>query len=572
MQMLRNLTTAKKIISIILLMSLFILSVGGVGYSYTHVVSSEITDMYSNNLLPVKWLNQVRADNRLVEELSMKIMLTDQDQATEDEELKTINETIAEIQTLISQYKGTALDSFESEKLASITKNLDAYGTVHEKVLNLAASGEKTTAYAQFTENAAPLMMDINSALNELADYKSQKADQEMNNALAGRDMAKKMILTITLIAIVVSLTVGLMAAKTISQPLAAAVKQIGQVAEGNLDIEQVKVDAADEAGQLGIAVNTMLVKMRELVTHVADSANIVSSSAEELSASSEQSAYANNQIADAIKDVAWGAEKQVAQINETSRVFEQISAHIQQIAVNTNQVVTLSDKTDESASYGGTAISSAVSQMRNIEKTVETSAEMVAKLGEKSDEIDQIVTAISQIAAQTNLLALNAAIEAARAGESGRGFAVVADEVRKLAEQSQKASKQIAEMIREVQEGTKKAMAAMKAGSHEVKIGTEVVNNAGVAFADIVTLINQVSGKMREIALAIQHVADGSQQIAASVHEISEISVDTAEHVHTVSAATQEQTASVEQIAASSQNLSSMAAELLASIHKFKV
>ncbi|TWH57039.1 methyl-accepting chemotaxis sensory transducer [Desulfitobacterium sp. LBE] len=572
MQMLRNLTTAKKIISIILLMSLFILSVGGVGYSYTHVVSSEITDMYSNNLLPVKWLNQVRADNRLVEELSMKIMLTDQDQATEDEELKTINETIAEIQTLISQYKGTTLDSFESEKLASITKNLDAYGTVHEKVLNLAASGEKTTAYAQFTENAAPLMMDINSALNELADYKSQKADQEMNNALAGRDMAKKMILTITLIAIVVSLTVGLMAAKTISQPLAAAVKQIGQVAEGNLDIEQVKVDAADEAGQLGTAINTMLVKMRELVTHAADSANIVSSSAEELSASSEQSAYANNQIADAIKDVAWGAEKQVAQINETSRVFEQISAHIQQIAVNTNQVVTLSDKTDESASYGGTAISSAVSQMRNIEKTVETSAEMVAKLGEKSDEIDQIVTAISQIAAQTNLLALNAAIEAARAGESGRGFAVVADEVRKLAEQSQKASKQIAEMIREVQEGTKKAMAAMKAGSHEVKIGTEVVNNAGVAFADIVTLINQVSGKMREIALAIQHVADGSQQIAASVHEISEISVDTAEHVHTVSAATQEQTASVEQIAASSQNLSSMAAELLASIHKFKV
>lgn len=572
MQMLRNLTTAKKIISIILLMSLFILSVGGVGYSYTHVVSSEITDMYSNNLLPVKWLNQVRADNRLVEELSMKIMLTDQDQATEDEELKTINETIAEIQTLISQYKGTALDSFESEKLASITKNLDAYGTVHEKVLNLAASGEKTTAYAQFSENAAPLMMDINSSLNELADYKSQKADQEMENALAGRDMAKKMILIITLIAIVVSLTVGLMAARTISKPLAAAVKQIGQVAEGNLDIEQVKVNAADEVGQLGTAVNTMLVKMRELVTHVADSANIVSSSSEELSASSEQSAYANNQIADAIKDVAWGAEKQVAQISEASKTFEQISAHIQQIAVNTNQVVTLSDRTDESASYGGTAISSAVSQMRNIEKTVETSAEMVAKLGEKSGEIDQIVTAISQIAAQTNLLALNAAIEAARAGESGRGFAVVADEVRKLAEQSQNASKQIAEMIREVQEGTKKAMAAMKAGSHEVKIGTEVVNNAGVAFADIVTLINQVSGKMREIALAIQHVADGSQQIAASVHEISEISVDTAEHVHTVSAATQEQTASVEQIAASSQNLSSMAAELLASIHKFKV
>lgn len=572
MQMLRNLTTAKKIISIILLMSLFILSVGGVGYSYTHIVSSEIINMYHDNLLPVKWLNQVRADNRLVEGLSMKIMLTDQDQATQDEELKTINETIAEIQTLISQYEGTALDSFESEKLASITKNLDAYGAVHEKVLNLAASGEKTTAYAQFTENAAPLMMDINSALNELADYKSQKADQEMNNALAGRDMAKKMILIITLIAIVVSLTVGLMAARTISKPLAAAVKQIGQVAEGNLDIEQVKVNAADEVGQLGIAVNTMLVKMRELVTHVADSANIVSSSAEELSASSEQSAYANNQIADAIKDVAWGAEKQVAQINETSRVFEQISAHIQQIAVNTNQVVTLSDKTDESASYGGTAISSAVSQMRNIEKTVETSAEMVAKLGEKSGEIDQIVTAISQIAAQTNLLALNAAIEAARAGESGRGFAVVADEVRKLAEQSSHATKDVSQLISEIQKEVNQTVRAMEMGQNRVKEGIVSVNNAGEAFKQITIQVDHVSAQIQDVSAAIEEINASTDQLVHTINEAQKIAEQQSSYSQNVAASAEEQNASMEEIAAASGMLADMAEKLQHTVSSFKL
>ena len=77
---------------------------------------------------------------------------------------------------------------------------------------------------------------------------------------------------------------------------------------------------------------------------------------------------------------------------------------------------------------------------MASIEQTVNSSAKVVAKLGERSKEIGQIVNTISGIAGQTNLLALNAAIEAARAGEQGRGFAVVAEEVRKLAEQSEMA------------------------------------------------------------------------------------------------------------------------------------
>lgn len=61
--------------------------------------------------------------------------------------------------------------------------------------------------------------------------------------------------------------------------------------------------------------------------------------------------------------------------------------------------------------------------QMIHIEQSVAGSAAVVGKLGERSQEIGQIVDTISGIAGQTNLLALNAAIEAARAGEQGRGL-----------------------------------------------------------------------------------------------------------------------------------------------------
>ncbi|MDT2274208.1 methyl-accepting chemotaxis protein [Paenibacillus larvae] len=82
---------------------------------------------------------------------------------------------------------------------------------------------------------------------------------------------------------------------------------------------------------------------------------------------------------------------------------------------------------------------------MRSIHQSVETTSSELYTLGEHTQQIDEIITAITAIAEQTQLLSLNASIEAARAGEAGRGFAVVAEEVKKLAEQSATSAQHIA-------------------------------------------------------------------------------------------------------------------------------
>ena len=72
-----------------------------------------------------------------------------------------------------------------------------------------------------------------------------------------------------------------------------------------------------------------------------------------------------------------------------------------------------------------------------------------VARLGDSSREIGDVVKVITSIAEQTNLLALNATIEAARAGEAGKGFAVVAGEVKELAQETAAATEDIARRVR---------------------------------------------------------------------------------------------------------------------------
>ncbi len=394
----------------------------------------------------------------------------------------------------------------------------------------------------------------------------------DKKEVLAGAAKLQQLIMITTILTILLVLVIAFFVSNKIAQPLITMVEFCGELADGDFRDKPRRLQRKDELGQLGDALVNMRGKLRTILKKVNESAETVAASSEQLTASAEQSALVVTQVASAISDVAAGAEKQLKEVDEASAVVEQMSAGIQQVAASTNQVAGNSAQAAQKAKEGDKSVEKAVSQMAHIEQTVNNSAQVVANLGERSKEIGQIVDTISGIAGQTNLLALNAAIEAARAGEQGKGFAVVAEEVRKLAEQSQEAAKQIAALIGEIQGDTDKAVIAMNEGTREVKVGTEVVTTAGIAFKEIVTLVSQVSEQVREISAAIQQMAGSSQQIVASVKEIDGHSKTAVGQAQTVSAATEEQAASMEEITSSSQSLAMLAQDLQTAVSRFRV
>lgn len=440
------------------------------------------------------------------------------------------------------------------------------------QVLDLANQNKNMEAYALYTNKLSLLTIEYTDNLRNLADYFTKLSEQ----ANADNDRMFESATNISIGSILVAFFVlglsGWLITQSITKPLQFMVQACESLAAGDFREGQQKLSRTDEIGQLADALAKMRSSMQILLKKITESAEQVAASSEELTASAEQSAQATTQVAATISEVAEGTEKQAKAVDDTSAIVEQMSAGIQQVAANANEVSSVTDKTTSAANEGGKAVDAAISQMVSIEQSVSSSAEVVTKLGERSKEIGQIVVTISGIAGQTNLLALNAAIEAARAGEQGRGFAVVAEEVRKLAEQSQEAAKQIANLISEIQSETDNAVVAMNEGAREVKVGADVVNNAGKAFKEIVSLISEVSTQIREISAAIQQMASGSQQIVAAVRDIDRISKDAAGQTQTVSAATEEQSASMEEIAAASQALAKMAEDLQSAVRKFRV
>ncbi|MDU4962047.1 MAG: HAMP domain-containing methyl-accepting chemotaxis protein [Sporomusaceae bacterium] len=568
---LRNMKVSVKLGILIAVAFLALAAVGFTGYYCIQAGSETMDSLYADRLTPVRLVTESRAHINAVDGAVLELMLaTDakynqQLKSLIDDRVKRNNDNIA----LLGQMK---LDAKAKDLLNTINGLQVKNREIRLQVMALSLQNKNAEAYALYVQSLNPVTTELTDTMRDMADYLSALSEQMNRDNQAASTLASRSMAGIITAAFLLLGVAGVTISRMITRPLQAMVAMCGEFAAGDFRDKPRLQLGKDEIGQLDEALQDMRAKLRGILKKVSESAELVAASSEELTASAEQSALAVTQVAESINGVAQGAEKQLRTVDEASAVVEEMSAGIEQVAVSSNQVSANSFQASEKAKVGDLAVEKAVKQMTHIEQTVANSAQVVGKLGERSKEIGQIVDTISGIAGQTNLLALNAAIEAARAGEQGRGFAVVAEEVRKLAEQSQDAAKQIAALIGEIQGETDKAVAAMQDGTREVKIGSEVVTSAGLAFKEIATLAAQVSDQVKESASAMQQMAGGSQQIVLSVKQIDGLSRAAASESQTVSAATEEQSASMQEIAASSQSLAKLAQDLQTAVSHFQI
>lgn len=236
-------------------------------------------------------------------------------------------------------------------------------------------------------------------------------------------------------------------------------------ISEGDL---RVNITRRSDADTLGIALEQMLVKLRDVVGNMNVSSSAVASGA-----------HAMNVTAD---ELSSGATEQAAAAEQASSAMEEMSANIRQSADNAAQTEKIATQAATQARDSGKAVTEAMRAMKTI-----------------ADKI----TIIQEIARQTDLLALNAAVEAARAGQHGKGFAVVASEVRKLAERSQQAAGEINELSGKT---------------------VEVSQHAGEMLETLVPNIQRTADLVMEISAAMREQNTGAEQINMAIRQLDTV------------------------------------------------
>jgi methyl-accepting chemotaxis protein len=328
----------------------------------------------------------------------------------------------------------------------------------------------------------------------------------ELLNAKSKDDLASasRSLIWMLSVTTLVSLGIGAFVAVFLSRSITGATQSVllkaEAIAAGDLTGDDLTVRTQDELGVLTAAINKMSASLKRMILAITENSVQVASASEELSSTSQQ--------------ITANSQETSTQAKVVSSAADQVSQNLQTVATGAEEMGSSIKEIAKNATEAAKVATSAV-------RVAETTTATVAKLGDSSTEIGQVIKVITSIAQQTNLLALNATIEAARAGEAGKGFAVVANEVKELAKETAKATEDISRKIEAIQGDTKAAVEAIASISQVIVKINDISNT-------IASAVEQQNATTNEMARNVGEAARGSGEITSNISGMAQAAEST--------------------------------------------
>ena len=342
----------------------------------------------------------------------------------------------------------------------------------------------------------------------------------------------------------------------TITRPIREATDAAQRCAKGDLDIS---LDALgnDEAARMQAALNSMVATLRQNIQDIgartqeaqekaaaADEARQLAEqamdkaeqarcdgmamAANRLESVAEHIAQATEAISHQADEISSRADEQSDRIRVTATNMDQMADAVMDVARNASSASMQADHAKNKAQEGRKVVADSIEAMRQVGGQAQALKVNMDELGTRSQDINRVLTVISDIADQTNLLALNAAIEAARAGDAGRGFAVVADEVRKLAEKTMTATQEVASSISAIQNSAKDSISNTERALETIELAGKLADQSGAVLTELVSGAQTSAEQVQSIAAAAEEQSSASEEINHSLESVSTLTAKT--------------------------------------------
>ncbi|GAB77691.1 methyl-accepting chemotaxis protein [Austwickia chelonae] len=457
----------------------------------------------------------------------------EQTQKGKDDTLAVVKKTDGQIADAVAQIRAKGGDKI----MPSFEQFVTTYGEWQknrDSVLVPLAYGKNWDLYMTTSFSSEPngnvgiirrYEPQLYSAEKELAEY-SKRLSAEADSTRTG---AVTLVVAVLLGALGVTTALAVLVLRRIGTNVETVRTGLAALAEGDLSRPTV-VDSADEIGQMAKDLERARLNLHAVVEDAAQTAGYV--------------AQASAQLASSAQNARQEAGTVTTQVGLTSTKASEVNTNIQTVAAGTEEMTASIREIAKNAQDAAGVAASAVTVADRTNATV-------AKLGDSSAKIGEVVKAITSIAEQTNLLALNATIEAARAGEAGKGFAVVANEVKDLAQETAKATEDIGHRVEQIQVDTEAAVAAI---------------------SEISVIISQINDTQATIASAVEEQTATTNEMGRNVAEAATGAGDIAQGVDIAASAANSAGQSMEEIGTGIGDLAERAVQLREKVSTFRL
>jgi methyl-accepting chemotaxis protein len=541
MNLFSNLPVYKKIGAIVITLTMLLALVAIFGLTKVNSIAYEMKTVQSEDIPLVALISDVtikQLEKSIAIEKALRIsgISDSNDSITElhhfiEKLAEEISVEIKQGESILATAKKHALSEQQATELKSLEKLLISMEHEHERfeekvehLMKELESGAEVSStevkeleqlQKEITHHLETLLIDI----EKMTEHALEAVEHEEESAF-------KWMIILSSASIFIGILFGVFVTRSITKPLAVALKAINALADGDLTIE-ITSRSKDEIGQLLLAMERMKNNQKGVLTKVSESADLLSAASEEVAVTTTQSSK--------------NMEYQRDQLNQAAVAMNEMTATVQDVARNATEAATSSADADQGSKKGLRAVEEVNLSIMSLAEEIDTTKTAISRLSLETDSVHSILDVITGIAEQTNLLALNAAIEAARAGEQGRGFAVVADEVRSLAGRTQESIATIQQTVTTLKAEAKSSVDAMQAGHTKATQTIELSQKAEQSLNEITSAIASINDINLQIASAAEQQSAVAEQMNMSIVKITEKEDENATGAEQVAVTTRE-------------------------------
>ncbi|NWB90130.1 methyl-accepting chemotaxis protein [Pseudomonas agarici] len=522
---LRNMNIAPRAFLGFAFIALLVVVLGVFAQTRMTVIRQVSVNMQSHHLPGVGYLGNLIEGVLRLRILSFRVLVNREPAALQEADAR-ITFLTNKIRKDQKSYAGLPSAGEELAKYKEFAATLESYLENQARMLELSRQNklDELRLLINSQIKAGTDLMGVQ--LNQLVEI--NKAGAAQASELAGQeyDGASLGIITVSVVAALMTVLLAWLLTRSIVAPLNKALIAAEAIAGGNL-AQPIEVAGRDEPARLLTALSAMQGNLRKTIEQIAGSATQLASAAQELNTATEEASR--------------GLQQQNNEIEQAATAVNEMTSAVEEVARNAVSTSEASQQSNLAAREGRDRVVETVEAIQAMSQNVQSTSILIEGLATQGRDIGQVLDVIRAIAEQTNLLALNAAIEAARAGEAGRGFAVVADEVRALAHRTQQSTREIEQMVAGIQNGTGEAVQSMHQSNQRTQNTLEMARAAGAALEQITHSINLINERNLVIASASEEQAQVSREVDRNLVNIRDLATQSAAGANQTSVASHE-------------------------------